>query len=743
MKKSIKIISLIIGCFIIILLALTLSINALLSTEKLDDKKLINLDRTVIYYDCNGEIFLEESNGVSITQTQKIPTHTKNAFIAIEDKRFFSHRGIDYRALVRATINNVKSLKIKEGASTISQQLIKNTHLSSEKTISRKLKEIKLTKELEKKYSKDEILEKYLNTIYFGGNCYGITSAAKYYFNKKCEDLNVNESAVLAAIIKAPSNYSPTLNMENCFKRKQLILKEMLKQGFIDQITYEENINRKIELNSNLDNENNQYYNYKTLVQGDVNKILEKSPYKKGEINIRTTYNANAQKIIDDCLKDFSEINCDKSVILISKNGEILAYSSSCGEVYRQLGSLIKPIAVYAPAIENDVINPQTLLLDEKTDFNGYSPSNFNEKYYGYISVNDSLAKSSNVCSVKILNYSGITPSVNALNKVNIKTDESDKNLSLALGATKYGATLKQITCAYNVFLNDGYFVKPTMVDEIKNDNKTFYKKTPVKTRVFSSATTSLMNEMLRNVVNNGTAKKLDNCKQNLYAKTGTVGNKNGNSDAYTVSYNGDYVLGVWFGAKNNEQLFSNEITGGTLPAILSANFWQEFYKDKPLPDKIQDKDILVVSLDKISYEQENKIVLADENTPKRYLINGIFKKTNLPKEQSTRFSKPYVNMPKYSVNNNVIYIELCQIEYVEYKIFKQENGSKILIYDTKDNKKSYSEKLKNSTEYQYIIVPYFYNGKKFFYGDEIFLDKIKMPSEISLGDDWWYDDFN
>ena len=194
---------------------------------KLDDEKLINLQQTVTYYDVNLNVFAEEVNGVNITEIEKIPSHTINAFIAIEDKRFFSHKGVDYKGLFRALINNFKSMSFKEGASTISQQLIKNTHLSSDKTLNRKLAEIRLATILEKKYSKTDILEKYLNTIYFGENCYGITNASKRYFDKLPSELSINESAMLAGIIKAPSNYSPFANLDKCIKRKNVVLKEM------------------------------------------------------------------------------------------------------------------------------------------------------------------------------------------------------------------------------------------------------------------------------------------------------------------------------------------------------------------------------------------------------------------------------------------------------------------------------------------------------------------------------------
>lgn len=178
------------------------------------------------------------SGDTAVSEDEEIPSFVKNAFIAVEDRRFYKHNGIDKKALMRAMWNNIKSFSLKEGASTISQQLIKNTHLTNEKTLKRKLIEFKLTRQLEKNYSKDEILEMYLNTIYFGKNSYGITSAAKNYFNVNVSDLSLSQAAVLAGLIKAPTAYSPANNMEKCRTRRDTVLKLMKEQGYISETEF-------------------------------------------------------------------------------------------------------------------------------------------------------------------------------------------------------------------------------------------------------------------------------------------------------------------------------------------------------------------------------------------------------------------------------------------------------------------------------------------------------------------------
>ena len=740
MKKALKIFLLILFGVFLLFSIIILSINYSVKDIKLNHTKLINLERTVSFLDTNGTVFSNESNGVTVTELENIPTHTQKAFISIEDKRFYSHNGIDYRALMRAIINNLRSFSLKEGASTISQQLIKNTHLSNEKTFKRKLQEIKLTKELEKIYNKDEILEKYLNTIYFGDNCYGITSAARHYFDKLPCELNVNESAVLAGIIKAPSNYSPLVNEQKCNERKNVVLKEMYLQGYINQNDYEKYKALPIEIKSSSSVKE---YNYTYLVRNELNNIINNSPYENSNLTIETTFDSGIQNIIEKNILNYSDVNCNKSVVLMDKHGKIVAYYSTCGNVNRQLGSIIKPIAVYAPAIQNDIVTSYTILEDKKTDFNGYSPSNYNDKYYGNISVKNSLACSSNVCAAKLLNYVGVKNAAKYIKMTDVKVCNDDLSLSLALGATKYGSPLTDITAAYNVFINEGNYYSPTCINQInKNLGQTLYKNTNKTVKIFDFDTVSIMNDMLKNVVENGTAKKLSFSGLNLYAKTGTVGTKNGNSDAYIISYNNDYILGVWFG--ENGTLMNNSITGGTLPSTLANDIWKEIYKDKTPPLEIENSaDIIETYIDKISYEQDNEIFIADNITPERYKIKAIFKKSSIPKNISKRFSCPEIQKPQLTIKNNEIFIKLCLTEYCDALIYRIENGQKKLVYDTKNNLSEFVVSgLKYSSTYQYIVIPYVENNGNINYGKEIKLEKIKTPNG-SFGDGWWCDDFN
>ncbi len=741
MKKALKIAVIIISIFFLILVSFVLYAFTVTASVKLDDKKLINMEKTITYFDVNNNVITEKFENNLVTDFNDIPSHVKEAFVAIEDKRFYSHNGIDKKGLFRAFFNNLKTFSFREGGSTISQQLIKNTHLSNEKTLKRKLIELKLSKKLEDKYTKNQILEMYLNTIYFGNNCYGITSASLTYFNKKPSELSLNESAVLAGLINAPSIYSPLSDLDKCFKRKNIVLGEMFKQGYISKTDFNNAKVEQITLNDNYENKNNSYLK---LVKKEMDDFMENHPKYNKKYKIYTSFDPKMQEILDKSFEDVN-LDLDKSALLINNDFSISAYYSTCGNVSRQMGSTAKPLLVYAPAIELDLIYPCTRIKDEEVSINGFNVQNYKNKYYGDVSVQDSLSKSLNSCSVKILNGTGIEKSLNFVKKTDIPLTEKDNNLSVALGNTEKGAKLTELTSAYNVFASGGVYKTPKCIVKITDENgNVLYKNEEKNREIYSKNTVSLMNLMLKNVVECGTAKKLSYTGLDLYAKTGTVGNENGNTDAYTISYSKDYSLGVWLG-NDDSSYMSNKITGGSYPADISAYVWRELYKNKNC-EPINDEGIVKVSLDKISLYDKNEIELADTITPKRYCIEEYFKETNIPKTTSNRFSSPKIDNCELVVKNKGIEIQLCVIEYLDYKIFKSCNEKKELIYDSKlyGKKDSFlDDNLLEGNSYVYSIMPYFTNEDKEFFGEEIFLKEIKMPRKnLGKNDDWWISDF-
>ena len=700
------------------------------SNVKLSSDKFINFKKSIVFYDINGEEISSENESGTITNFENLPKNLINAFVSIEDKRFFEHNGIDFRGLFRATFNNLKTFSFKEGASTISQQLIKNTHLTNEKTIKRKLSEMKLALQLEKKYSKNQILEMYLNTIYFGENCFGVTKASSFYFNKKPKDLNLNECATLAGLVKAPSNYSPLSNYEKCNKRKDIVLNEMYKQKYINNSEFLANFNNDIVLNINNSNGN---YNYLSLAKKELNEILEYNNVYMDNIKVYTNFDAKVQKDLENSFDSFpTEYN--KSAIILDKNSNILAYKSNIRELPHQIGSCIKPLIAYGPSVELNQIEEYSLFLDEKTNFNGYSPSNYADKYYGYITAKDGLAKSSNVVALKILQDVGIEKAKEFINKTDIKLTNNDNSLCIGLGATEKGATLKELTSAYSIFNNDGYYKSASCIEVIKDEfGGEIYSKRNIAKKVFEKDTAFLVNEMLKETVNSGTAKKLKGDIP-LYAKTGTVGNYKGNTDAYTISFNKDYIMGVWFGS---EKFMNNTVTGGSIPCSMSSLIWQKLYSNKNAPNYFDAPDSLKkISIDKVSFEEDHVVLLADKYAPKKYVKEFYCKKNNNNIKPSSRFSNPKIKSVKTLVNQRGILIELCLTKLTNAIVYKEKISNDNILFDTKIlcDTKFLDKDIFNETT-TYIALPYVeINGEKHFGKEE----KIVVKKDNFLDDEFW-----
>ena len=282
-KKGVKISLFILGSILFIVIAFIVYYNVVTYGVELDKHKLINLNSSIEFLDSCDNTIEAWSDDKNVINADDIPEYTLNAFVAIEDKRFYSHNGVDVKGVLRAFINNIKSFSFKEGASTITQQLIKNTHLSDEKTLNRKLSEIKLARQLEKDYSKREILEMYVNTIYFGDGCYGITSAANNYFGITPSKLSINQSAALAGIIKAPAIYSPKISPELCNERKNVVLKEMYEQNFIEKNEFDKYKNEAI-VTQSIDKKTRSPY--LDLVKNELDGILDKSTFSNAKIKV-------------------------------------------------------------------------------------------------------------------------------------------------------------------------------------------------------------------------------------------------------------------------------------------------------------------------------------------------------------------------------------------------------------------------------------------------------------------------
>ena len=653
-------------CLVMGIYCFHLTKDAHLSTEKLQLST-----QKIVFCDTFGKEI--ESSYLNLRENaseSEIPNTLKNAFIAIEDKRFYSHNGIDVKRMLGASLNNIKSGKYKEGASTITQQLIKNTHLNSEKTIKRKLSEIKLALLLERKYDKNAIITMYLNHIYFGENCYGVKSASHRYFAKELHELSASECATLAAIVKAPTYYSPTSNAKRCKERRDLILKEMRKQQFIDEKTYLASIQEPLTV---LKDNSAHAKDYLKEVMSEVEQILPFPLFSYGNtITIYTGLDPKTQEILEDLSFTLPENAHFSAIALNNQQNLVSAFRSTIGMPYRQTGSTLKPFSVYGPAIEQDFIDESTLILDEPISYSGYKPHNYGEQYHGYVSAKYALAHSLNVPAVKILDGIGVKSARNTLKKLGFHITEKDNSLPLALGATNFGISLKDITNAYSTLAKGGEYEKCTFVQQILADSAPIYIKNSGKSRVFSQETSFLLTDMLKESVNSGTAKKLSYLPFETAAKTGTVGTATGNTDAYTISYTENYALGVWLGAKEGEM--NNSVSGGNLPATLSMEIWQELNKKTsvgampPPPSEIKR-----VALHKPSYKNELKEYLASDTDVAENKIFTYYKKNRVPPTLNLKKPTQKAEFLEVKTDNFNVCIILCVKEDGDFALFREE----------------------------------------------------------------------
>ncbi len=705
---------------------------AVTSDTEFDETKLTTKTSACIIYDSDNKKIDEKSNFEYAT-LDKIPEITRKAFVAVEDKRFYYHNGLDYIGIARALVKNIFSGKLKQGGSTISQQLVKNSFLTGDKTIERKFKEIKLTKILEKRYSKDEILELYLNSVYFGKGIKGIGEAAKRYFQKETSKLNLEESALLAGIIKSPAKYNPVDNFDNSVNRKNLILKIMTDEKIISSEEYEKAKNTDIIINFKTN-----YDTHNELVNFIKNEAMDKLNFEKEEeLNGYKIYSSfsDKQSSYVGSPKDYS-LSCDYTAIVVDvEKGRITSFASSSGDLKRCPASTAKPWLVYAPAIEEKIITVATKIKDEKINFGGYTPSNPDGKFHGYVSAKEALSKSYNVPSVKLANSLGIEKIRNYAKKMNVELLNDD--LSVSLGNLSGGISLTKLVSCYSPFVNDGNFCEYGIVDKIVNSkNKVVYeRKDKTEKKVFSDSTAYLINDILKETVKNGTAKKL-NFPFEICAKTGTNGSKKGNTDAYCVAYTTKHIVAMWLGNANGE-LMANSVSGGNYPAAMVRDILSNLYADSspeafPIPDSVEIKYI-----SKDEYEKDQKLLLCEKND--KSSVPFYFARDNEPTEKvQIKAIEPFIKDYKITCNKGEISISVTTDENVGFYVY--DSDGKVLFKSEKSENYTFKNTFPE-TEYVFYIAPFTLDKN----GHEVSGQKIKLPTVKTDGRNktivdspWW-----
>ncbi len=596
--------------------------------------KKIDITKTNGYYLYDSSNNLINSKGDYIN-LEDISPYLINATISIEDKNFYKHQGFDYLRIFKSLYVNITNKKALQGASTITQQYAKNLFLEFDKTWERKLKEAWLTIRIESQYSKDEILEGYLNSINYGG-IYGIENASYYYFNKSAKDLTLSEATILAGIPKSPKNYSPILNYEKAKERQYVVLQSMVNNNYITKKEMEKAYNEELSFYGYIDSNNLDTIRYfQDSVMDELETLkLPSSFLDTGNIKIYTTLDMNSQTILDNAIKNniTNEELQVASIMINPNNGEILALAG--GKDYsksqynralyskRQVGSTLKPFLYYA-ALENGFTESTTFSSEETTfvfsDDKTYSPSNYNNKYANKnITMAAAIAYSDNIYAVKTHLFLGENTLVEMLKRVGI-TSNLEAIPSLALG-TKEIKLIDMVT-AYSTLASLGYKNKPHFIKRIEDSNgNILYEYNDTKEQVLNSSISFITNELLTSTYNYNfidynypTCYDITDKLSNKYSvKTGTT-----DTDHLIFGYNKDIVIGIWAGYDNNS---ISENSNSKLIKNMWVEMIENYESDKESSWYKMPSNVVGVLVNPITGE------IADENTSKPtmfYYIKG------------------------------------------------------------------------------------------------------------------------
>lgn len=661
-----------------------------------DVYRITGCDRTSIIYDGQSDVVtrlhgVQDRTWVSISELQP---STVYAFISAEDARFFEHEGVDVIRIAGAIVADIKAGSYVQGASTISQQLIKLSHLTSEKTISRKAEEAALAYEMERQYSKEDILEMYLNYVYFGGGYYGIEAAAEGYFGVHASDLTLDQSAMLAGILKSPSGYAPHINYAASINRRNNILRLMRDYGYI---TDDEKKQASAKRPTILHDKNEEYSGYYTdavtksaaaLMGITVDELI------RGGYSIYSAMDSDIQHYCEEMFKNGELFPAEDSeaaiVVLEPSTGMVVAmvggrsYTGGISfnratDIRRQPGSVIKPVIAYAPAFEYLNYTAADMILDEETTFADYTPSNYGNKYYGWVTVREAVTKSLNVPAVKTLSAVGVYRAKDFAKRCGIEFDDKDDSLALALGGFTYGVSPLQIAGAYSCFASGGIYNTPTLIKKITDRNGlTVYEYRQDSRRVMSEANAYILTSMLKSVVTEGTGHRLNTLDIPIAGKTGTVGLANGNRDAWMAGYTPEYTAVVWQGYDSDRLgLLPSSATGGTYPALMLYELFNNIYPDGRSGDFEKPESVKQYSIDAKTLKKQHKVVLANAMTPQSSRVTEYFTEETAPEDVSGYWAVPgsAQNLLAVREEGGVMVSFDCPDDFGMYTLWRSEAG--------------------------------------------------------------------
>lgn len=682
-------------------IALGIAYSWISSAEPLDTEEVFNLNQTTYIVDEDDNVIdkLHANENRSIVSLDQIPKHLQNAFIAIEDKRFYKHNGIDPQRIIGSLIEDVKQRRLAAGGSTITQQLIKNIYLTRDKIWKRKVVEMYYAIQLERQFTKDQILEAYLNTIGLGGNnIAGVQEAALYYFGKDVSELTLAESAVIAGITNRPSAYSPYLNYEKSMQRKNLILSEMLKQNMISQAEYDEAIAQEIKL-AKVEKEVETTYFADMVIKDVISAFQEKLGYTEDEaerkvfnggLKIISTIDTKMQNILEETFNKtelFPKSTEDETgtlqpeaamVIIDNSTGQIKAVMGGRSSTVRrglnratqsprQPGSSIKPLAVYAPALDNGY-TAGTVVDDSPVAFGNYSPNNYSKNFTGLVTIREAIQSSLNVVAVKIVQDIGIQRSAEYLENFGISTvvktgNRTDMNLpALALGGMTKGIKPVELAAAYTVFPNKGVYTQPVSFTKVLDRHgNVILDNTPEKHRVISEQVAYMMIDIMKGVVRGGTGGNAALSNMPVAGKTGTTSDL---KDAWFAGYTPYYTGVVWIGHDEPKPM---NFTGGSYPAKLWKAVMQEVHKDLKRKEFEKPDGLIAVDICTESGKRPSELCALDQRGAT--IRSELFIKGTEPPVDS--ICDIHV-IKDVCTESNKLASEYCPIESIQSKVFTQ-----------------------------------------------------------------------
>ena len=600
------------------------------------DKETFRKLKNTTIHDNEGNVIGEINAGSYVyAEISNIPITLQNAYIAAEDQNFKHHRGVDYKGTLRAALVLIKNKgEIKQGGSTITQQVIKNNLLSQEQSFSRKFMEIMMAPDLEKKYSKQEIMEFYCNSNYYGNGCYGVENASRFYFGKPVKELTLAESAMIAGISNSPNNYNPVTSIELATKKKNSILNKMFDQGMITEKdkklakkqeiivtkTARETVNSNNYMSSyaihcateelmKLDGFEFQYLfdsedTYKNYQKKYKETYNEKSSLiRGGGYQIHTSFDMNIQKklqeSVDEKLGGHKEQQENgkyalqgAAVCIDNASNYIVAMVGGRGEhdqfnrgflANRQPGSAIKPLLVYGPAFDKGIISPATIYTDKKVSYNGYSPKNANRKYLGNMNIRKALSLSTNTVAMQVFHDVGQEQAMKYLKKMEFSAMRYADNsaISIALGGFTNGVKVDEMAKAYSAIQHNGQYTDKNCITKIEHEkNGLVYNSEKAKSKeIYHADAAYMLTDTMQSVFNEeiGTGHYINLNGQIAAGKTGTTNSKR---DAWLCGFTNYYTTAVWVGRDDNKVLSDTKYAGR-----IWEDFMKKMHKDKKASD--------------------------------------------------------------------------------------------------------------------------------------------------------------